>query len=182
MGAAKRISSIPFCMKTDISKRAHQTSQCPGYPPNVPLQLHTNHGTTDGAQQGDAVSQIGSPPNATRRRGNDHPITHNGSDGVISLIGLRAAAKHLGQLLPATSAFFVTAPTAPLLDFDKCISAVKRTNDATNGDLFCRHAYQRLSGAVSSNGRSFAATASRARKIRERTVPIGHFMISAISS
>lgn len=182
MRASKRISSIPCCAKTYICKRSCQTGQRPDYSPCIPCKLHTNHGTTDGAQQGDTVSQIRCPPNATRRSGNDHPVANPRSDRVIRLVGFWTATKHLGQLLPAAAALFVTAPTASLLDFNKGNAAIKGANDATNGDLFRRHGYQRLSGAVSSNGRSFAATASRARKIRERTVPIGHFMISAISS
>ena len=42
--------------------------------------------------------------------------------------------------------------------------------------------YHRLSDAVSSNGLSFSAIASRARKILLRTVPIGQCIASAISS
>jgi hypothetical protein len=45
-----------------------------------------------------------------------------------------------------------------------------------------RLAYQRLPDWLSSRGLTFAEMASRARKIRERTVPIGQFMTSAISS
>jgi hypothetical protein len=39
-----------------------------------------------------------------------------------------------------------------------------------------------LSFRVSSSGRNRAAIASRALKIRDRTVPIGQFMMLAISS
>ncbi len=42
--------------------------------------------------------------------------------------------------------------------------------------------YHRLPSAVPSKGRNFSAIASRARNIRERTVPIGHSIASAISS
>ena len=42
--------------------------------------------------------------------------------------------------------------------------------------------YHRLFSGVSSKGRNSAAMASRARNIRERTVPIGQFMRRAISS
>ena len=43
-------------------------------------------------------------------------------------------------------------------------------------------AYHRLPDWFSSNGLTLAETASRARKMRERTVPIGQFMVAAISS
>ena len=42
--------------------------------------------------------------------------------------------------------------------------------------------YQRLPDWFSSMGLTFADIASRARKILERTVPIGQFITSAISS
>ena len=42
--------------------------------------------------------------------------------------------------------------------------------------------YQRLPDWLSSSGLTLAEMASRARKIRERTVPIGQSMTSAISS
>ena len=44
------------------------------------------------------------------------------------------------------------------------------------------HTSPALPSRVSSSGRSLAAIASRARKIRDRTVPIGQFINSAISS
>jgi hypothetical protein len=47
------------------------------------------------------------------------------------------------------------------------------------GVIFHHH---RSPSRVSSSGRSRAAIASRALKIRERTVPIGQFMSWAISS
>ena len=42
--------------------------------------------------------------------------------------------------------------------------------------------YQRLPDWLSSKGLTLAEIASRARKIRDRTVPIGQLMTSAISS
>lgn len=48
--------------------------------------------------------------------------------------------------------------------------------------FFISAGYHRLPSAVPSKGRNFSAIASRARKIRERTVPIGHSIASAISS
>ena len=56
------------------------------------------------------------------------------------------------------------------------IYRLKRRLAATSPD------YQRSPSRVSSSGRSRAAMASRALKIRERTVPIGQFISSAISS
>lgn len=44
------------------------------------------------------------------------------------------------------------------------------------------YGYHLRSTEVSSNGRNFSATASRARKMRERTVPIGQLITTAISS
>lgn len=142
MGAAKRISSIRFCMNTDISKRAHQTSQCPIHPQCPPPAAYQPWHHRCCPARG-CRKRIDVHAERARRQRHQSP---NGSDGVISLIGLRAAAKHLCQLLPATSAFFVTAPTAPLLDFDKCISAVREHFDTTNGDLFCRTCLPTLIG------------------------------------
>jgi hypothetical protein len=42
--------------------------------------------------------------------------------------------------------------------------------------------YQRLPAWLSSSGLTLADMASRARKIRERTVPMGQFMTTEISS
>ena len=53
---------------------------------------------------------------------------------------------------------------------------------ATNPAAVRLQPYQRVPSRVSSKGRSRAAMASRARKMRERTVPMGQFMTSAISS
>jgi hypothetical protein len=49
-------------------------------------------------------------------------------------------------------------------------------------DSFSVMGHHLLSLRVSSSGRSFSAIASRARKILDRTVPIGQFMIVAMSS
>ena len=48
--------------------------------------------------------------------------------------------------------------------------------------VWCHREARSRFGSVSSKGRSSCSMASRARKIRERTVPIGHCIRSAISS
>lgn len=98
------------------------------------------------------------------------------------MISLGATAKHLRQILTAAAPFFMTTTATAGLNLDDRLIAIHRANDGADSTHFLTHAYQRRSGAVSSNGRSFAATASRARKIRERTVPIGQSMMAAISS
>jgi radical SAM superfamily enzyme len=50
------------------------------------------------------------------------------------------------------------------------------------GFQVCCQRYQRLPLWFSSKGLTFCEIASRALKIRERTVPIGQFMASDISS
>ena len=51
------------------------------------------------------------------------------------------------------------------------------------GKLFAQClAHGSLTFASDNSGRSFSSIASRARKMRERTVPIGQFIFSAISS
>ena len=85
-------------------------------------------------------------------------------------------------MLAAAPALFVAASATALLDLDQRITAVKRTDDGADDAGSFVHRHQRRSGAMSSSGRSLAATASRARKMRERTVPIGQSIMAAISS
>jgi len=47
---------------------------------------------------------------------------------------------------------------------------------------FLFHAHHLLFSLVPNNGRKFVATTSRARKMRDLTVPIGQFITDAISS
>jgi hypothetical protein len=98
------------------------------------------------------------------------------------MVGLRATTEHLGQLLPAAAALFMATATAALLYLDFGLNTVDCPNHASNCQIQSRHAYQRLFSEVSRSGRNLAATDSRARKIRERTVPMGQFMMPAISS
>ena len=71
---------------------------------------------------------------------------------------------------------------------DKCsrllISATTAppTNPSLRTALFISVPHHRLPDWFSSRGRTFAEMASRARKIRDRTVPMGQSMAVAISS
>lgn len=184
MRAAIQAGSVGITVgpSPDIGKCGPQTSQSPEHSTHLVKQLHADDGTTNHPEQRDTVGQISRLSDATGHRGDDHLVTDMRSDRVVRLVGPRSAAKHLRQLLPATPPLFMATPTPSLLDFDQSPTIFQRPNGATDGDQFIIHAYQRLSGAVSSKGRNLLATASRARKMRERTVPIGQFMISAISS
>ena len=84
-------------------------------------------------------------------------------------------------MLATAATLFVTTAAAALGNLDMCTVGVHRTDHGADRARFALH-HQRRSGAVSSKGRSLPATASRARKMRERTVPIGQFMMPAISS
>jgi hypothetical protein len=86
--------------------------------PRIPAERHTEHGAGNGYGQRQNIGQIRSPPNAA---GGDGNVTRSPIMAPMRWhpIGLRTAAEHLGQLLPATAAFFMTAPAAALLHFDQ---------------------------------------------------------------
>ena len=99
--------------------------------------------------------------------------TQHVADQVVGLPG-RAQfvvdaklADHLGELVVAQVAI---GERGHLLMDCVCVGS------------FHSPAYQRLPDWLSSKGLTLAEIASRARKIRDRTVPIGQFMTSAISS
>lgn len=179
LGVIKSAPATP----TNICKRQRQTAKRSQYSAEIAVQRAAEQRTTDRRKQWQAIREIRRPANASRPDRNHHPIAHLGSDVVADPIGLGGRAEHLGQALPAATALLMTAATAALGDLDHCIAAVDSADDRLYRTLAFAHAgYQRLSEATSSKGRNFAATASRARKIRERTVPIGQFIMVAISS
>lgn len=108
-------------------------------------------------------------------------IADRSTNPVFDAKGWWTASEHPGQLLTAAAAFLVAA-SAALLHFDGSHPGVNGPDHRMSDVVFFLHIHQRLSGAVSSKGRNLPATASRARKMRERTVPIGQFMTPAISS
>ncbi len=68
----------------------------------------------------------------------------------------------------------------PVVQFEFVGGIARRRIDAA-GNIHAR-LLSRVALAVSSRGRNCASMASRARNIRERTVPIGHPIFCAISS
>ena len=176
------ISSLTLRTKTNEEKRQDQPSASPQYCTGIPAQGSPQDSTSDGRGQRYAIGQIRRPANAATGNGNRYSLAREGTKAVINSVGFRAIAKHLGKLLSAAATFFMAATTTAVLNFDHRLRSFDSANHAADSAFIGAHDYQRLSGAISSKGRSFAATASRARKIRERTVPIGQSMIFAISS
>jgi len=60
-------------------------------------------------------------------------------DGVFHAIRTRATAEHLGQMLSAATALFMTTAATALLDFDQGILSIQPANDGTNGVGFFSH-------------------------------------------
>jgi len=182
MGVTGRISSVSIAVSADENERSNQTGCGADHPAKVATQGSTDDCAGNGAEQRRAVGQIGSSRHRASGNADGDPLADRCATGVFNQIGFRAATEHLGQLLAATTARFMATTTAAVFDFDYRLRAIQGTDDALDRACFAVHGYHRRSGAVSSKGRSFAATASRARKIRERTVPMGQSMMPAISS
>lgn len=182
MGVTGRISSVSIAMSADKNIGGYKSSSSTDHSAQVATYGRTGHRAGNGAEQWRTVGQIGCSCYRASGNGYGDPFTNRSATGVFNQVGFRAAAEHLGQLLPATAARLMTTTAATVFNFDHSLRAFQRADDALDRAGFALHAYHRRSGAVSSKGRSFAATASRARKIRERTVPMGQSMIPAISS
>ena len=101
--------------------------------------------------------------------------------GIGNEVNPRRRTQHAREILSAATPAFVAASTPFLCYLNQGLVPLYLAHDGRYDSNHFHH-HQRRSGAVSSKGRSFAATASRALKIRERTVPMGQFMICAISS
>lgn len=168
--------------KAHIGKRQHQSEHSSQNSPFVATHSPPRYGTKHQGQQWDAVGQIGCVTDTAGVSRETDFISDLRSDPIIDAISLGAAAEHLRQLLATATPFFVTAATTAVLDLDDGLPTIQRPNDRRDGARLPMLAHQRRSGAISSSGRNLAATASRARKMRERTVPIGQSMMLAISS
>lgn len=160
-------------------KEPHSTA-CHG--PRIAAGLHAHGCSGDDAKQRQAIGQIGASPHRTAGNRDGDGFTNGCPARIIDPIGLLARAEHLGEVLAAAAAFFVAATATALLHFDDRLPAIQGAHHAADRTDLILHCYHRRSGAVSRRGRSLAATASRARNMRERTVPMGQFMICAISS
>lgn len=182
MWALGQISSIAMRPGNDIKECRTQPDSSTNHRTQVASERCTQCRPGDCCGQRQNIGQIRSTTDAANRDCDLYTITNISTDCVFDPIGFRATAEHLGKMLPSASALFMAAPASALLYFHVHPFAIQGTYDGLNSVLFGTHAYQRLSEAVSSKGRSFPATASRARKIRERTVPMGQSMMPAISS
>ena len=119
---------------------------------------------------------------AARDNTDRYAIADVGANRIFNKVGFLAATEHLGKLLATASTFFMATSATPMFNLDVGKFAVQIADNRLDCGLLSDHAHQRLSAAVSNKGRNFPATASRARKILERTVPIGQSMMEAISS
>jgi len=139
MRATLDASSILMRAQTDIAERYKQTASSTQHGARIAAQVHSCQSAANGAQQRHAISQICRTTYASRRCCDHDPVANMGTNGVFGAIRLGAATEHLGQLLPATAPLLMTTAAAPLLHFDQCIVAIKRTNNATNGDRLVTH-------------------------------------------
>jgi hypothetical protein len=148
-------------------------------------------------QTAPARESVGMQRTATERTlGNAYP--HARTDAAAVRIrhpeGARRRAEQLAEAVATAAPRLPAATATALVDADGRLLSSRQSRSPGirhHQDLLfasCRRvmsltaAYHRRSAAVSSRGRNFSATASRARKIRERTVPIGQLIASAISS
>ena len=182
MRALGEISRLALGVRADVQKSQNQGANSAEHGATITGERRTDNRATDAGNQRNSICKISRMANTASSDSDRDAIANSSANLVIYLIGFWPCTKHLGQLLTTTTTLFVTSPTAAMLNFDECIRSFLRTDYCLDRGLFIIHAYQRLSGAISSNGRNFAATASLARKIRDRTVPIGQFMMPAISS
>ncbi len=119
----------------------------------------------------------------TVRHGDQDAFSGLGTSSIFNPELPWTATEHLGEGLATTTARFLATSATTLRHLDQGHFAIERANDALHLIDCCVHRiHQRRSGAMSSKGRNFPETASRARKIRERTVPMGQSMMPAISS
>ncbi len=128
-----------------------------------------------------SVGEIGSAEEDALVDTDIHAITDTCSHLIGHAESARRRTKHPSDIVAPAPPLLVAASAARVSDFNECFATIDLTYDSRNRALSARH-HQRLSGAVSRSGRSLAATASRARNMRDRTVPMGQFMIWAISS
>src|SRR6185369_1053653 len=182
MRTIRHISRATTRTNPDIKDGKHQAANSPQHGSAIPIQRHAEYGPGDGCQQRQSISKIRRAPNAAGRDGHSHLVTGLGPRWIVDPICLVPAAQHLRQALASTAPLLVASAAAACLDFNDGLIAVYRANNGADSAHLLIHIYHRRSGAVSSKGRSLAATASRARKMRERTVPIGQSMMAAISS
>ena len=182
MGVTGRISSVSITVSADENIGGYESGSSTDHSAQVATHGRTGQCADNRTKQWRAVGQIGSSCYRASGNGDGDTLADRCATGVFDQIGFWAAAEHLGQLLSATAARLMATTAAAVFDFDHSLRAFQRTDDALDRAGFALHAYHRRSGAVSSKGRSFAATASRARNIRERTVPMGQSMMPAISS
>lgn len=157
----------------------HSTA-CHG--PWIAAGLHAHGRSGNDAKQRQAIGQIGAASHRSAGNRDGDGFTDGRPARIIDSIGLLARAEHLGEVLAATTAFLMATAATALLHFDDSLPAIQGAHHAADRTDLILHSYHRRSGAVSRRGRNLAATASRARNMRERTVPMGQFMICAISS
>ena len=183
MGALGRISRATFRPMTHEQHGDHEPGQSPEHAARIAVKGRSQQGTTNSGKQRDSVGKVGCLAHTAVGNGDGHAFADTGPEIVVHPVTPWPAGEHPGQALSAATALLMTSPTTALLDLDLSLPTVNCPDHAANrATAFVVHAHQRRSGAVSSKGRKRRATASRARKMRERTVPIGQFMMLAISS
>lgn len=168
--------------KADIGIGENQAQADTSYGTGIAKKMRACNGPENNCHQWQSVSQICNASNISRGNRDNNTIAYSSPQGIFDPIGFLSIAEHLGQLLTTAPTLFVTATATTVLDFNDGFTSIQRTDCRADGTGLMIHDYQRRSGAISSKGRNFAATASRARKMRERTVPIGQSIMLAISS
>lgn len=186
MGFSAAFSSPFGRMAPHQQKSGATPHRSPAQRPGVTAETVSQQRTGNQAQQRQAVGQGRIAAECPGREEDADPVPGLCPYGIPHPVLARRAAEHLGELLAAATAGFVTATAAAAFHLHQGEIPVQ-PGDPADLRALCPDChdpvgYQRLSGATSSRGRSLLATASRARKMRERTVPMGQSMIRAISS
>ena len=182
MRTRSKISSRIRCTKTNIQDRQNEPQASASHGSQITPPLRTQCGTDDRCGQRNTIGQIRRLANRPSGDAHNDFIADSSTTMIVSQIGFRTCTKHLRQILSATPTLFMAPPTSTGLNLNQGSRPLKGTHNGAYFSFIFRHDYQRRSGAISSKGRNLAATASRALKIRERTVPIGQSIMLAISS
>ncbi len=90
------ISSLTLRTKTNEEKRQDQPSASPQYCAGITTQRSSQGCTSNGCNQGYAISQICRSTNTAIGNGNRYSLTQESAKTVIDSVGFRATTKHLG--------------------------------------------------------------------------------------
>jgi len=182
MGFVRGISSHRPRTTPHIKHGPGKGQRAPADAARIAEQRVAKERADDGREERHAVGEIGGAADAAGGDGNGDALADRRAKRIIDAKRARPASEHPAQILAAAPPRFMAAAATARIHHHLGLISVQRADHAAHRAAPLFHAHQRRSGAVSSRGRRRKARVSRARKIRERTVPIGQSMMPAISS